>query len=105
MSVLIRIPTPLQKLAGDQAELNVEASTLREAVEQLASKPVKVFGNKNLGDNSTGLLQNQLWVTIMQAMGLGPLDYNMKSLGLLRSAYPDSTSTYGEFLPPGGTDS
>ncbi len=38
MSVLIRIPTPLQKLAGDQSEVNVDASTLRDAVEQLASK-------------------------------------------------------------------
>jgi molybdopterin synthase sulfur carrier subunit len=38
MSVLIRIPTPLQKLANDQAEVNVEASTLRQAVEQLASQ-------------------------------------------------------------------
>lgn len=38
MSVLVRIPTPLQKLVGDQAEVNVEASTLREAVQQLASQ-------------------------------------------------------------------
>jgi molybdopterin synthase sulfur carrier subunit len=38
MSVLIRIPTPLQKLAGNQAELNVDASTLRGAVEQLAAQ-------------------------------------------------------------------
>ena len=38
MSVLIRIPTPLQKLAGDKAEINVEASTLREAVAQLAAQ-------------------------------------------------------------------
>jgi molybdopterin synthase sulfur carrier subunit len=38
MSVLIRIPTPLQKLAGDKAEVSVEASTLREAVSQLAAQ-------------------------------------------------------------------
>lgn len=38
MSVLIRIPTPLQKLAGDKAEVSVEASTLREAVAQLAAQ-------------------------------------------------------------------
>ena len=38
MSVLIRIPTPLQKLANDQAEVNVDASTLRQAVEQLAAQ-------------------------------------------------------------------
>ena len=38
MSVLIRIPTPLQKLVGDQAEVNVEAGSLREAIGQLADK-------------------------------------------------------------------
>ncbi|MBW3636734.1 MAG: MoaD/ThiS family protein [Armatimonadetes bacterium] len=38
MSVLVRIPTPLQKLVGDQAEVNVEAASLREAVQQLASQ-------------------------------------------------------------------
>jgi molybdopterin synthase sulfur carrier subunit len=38
MPVLVRIPTPLQKLAGDQAEINVEAMTLRQAVEQLAAQ-------------------------------------------------------------------
>lgn len=38
MSVLVRIPTPLQKLVGDQAEVNIEATSLREAVAQLASQ-------------------------------------------------------------------
>ena len=38
MSVLIRIPTPLQKLVGDKAEVNVEAGSLREAVTQLAEQ-------------------------------------------------------------------
>jgi len=38
MSVLVRIPTPLQKLAGDKAELHVEATTLRQVVDQLASQ-------------------------------------------------------------------
>jgi molybdopterin synthase sulfur carrier subunit len=38
MSVLVRIPTPLQKLAGDKAEVNVEAGTLREVVSQLAAQ-------------------------------------------------------------------
>ncbi len=61
--------------------------------------------NKNLGNNATGLLQNQLWVTIMQAMGLSPEDYNMASLGLLRSVYSPTTTTYGEFKPLGGTNS
>lgn len=38
MSVLVRIPTPLQKLVGDQAEVNVDATSLREAVAQLAAQ-------------------------------------------------------------------
>ena len=36
MSVLVRIPTPLQKLVGDKAEVSVEASDLRGAINQLA---------------------------------------------------------------------
>ena len=38
MAVLIRIPTPLQKLVDDKAEVQVEGSTLREALESLASQ-------------------------------------------------------------------
>jgi molybdopterin synthase sulfur carrier subunit len=38
MSVLVRIPTPLQKLTGDKAEVNVDATTLREAVAALAAQ-------------------------------------------------------------------
>ena len=38
MSVLVRIPTPLQKLVGDQAEVNVDATTLRDAVTKLAEQ-------------------------------------------------------------------
>ena len=38
MSVLVRVPTPLQKLVGDKAEVNVEADTLRDAVNQLAEQ-------------------------------------------------------------------
>lgn len=38
MSVLVRIPTPLQKLAGDKAELNVEATTLQQVIDQLSSQ-------------------------------------------------------------------
>ena len=38
MPVLVRIPTPLQKLVGDKAEVHVEASSLRDAVTQLASQ-------------------------------------------------------------------
>ena len=38
MSVLVRIPTPLQKLVGDKAEVQVEGDTLREVVNQLAEQ-------------------------------------------------------------------
>ena len=38
MSVLVRIPTPLQKLVGDKAEVSIEAATLREAVGKLSSE-------------------------------------------------------------------
>ena len=38
MSVLVRIPTPLQKLVGDRAEVSVEATDLRGAVNELASQ-------------------------------------------------------------------
>ena len=38
MSVLVRIPTPLQKLVGDKAEVSVEATDLRGAVAQLAAQ-------------------------------------------------------------------
>jgi len=38
MSVLIRIPTPLQPLVGGQAEVNVEASSLRTAIAGLAEQ-------------------------------------------------------------------
>ncbi|MDQ3812547.1 MAG: MoaD/ThiS family protein [Armatimonadota bacterium] len=38
MSVLVRIPTPLQKLVGDKAEVQVEGNTLREVVNQLAEQ-------------------------------------------------------------------
>jgi molybdopterin synthase sulfur carrier subunit len=38
MAVLVRIPTPLQKLVGDQAEVQADGGTLREVVESLASQ-------------------------------------------------------------------
>ena len=38
MSVLVRIPTPLQKLVGDKSEVQPEGSTLREVVESWASQ-------------------------------------------------------------------
>lgn len=38
MSVLVRIPTPLQKLVGDKSEVQAEGSTLREVVQSLASQ-------------------------------------------------------------------
>ena len=50
MSVLVRIPTPLQPLVGGQAEVNVEASSLREAVSQLAAQNGD-FNTRLLDDN------------------------------------------------------
>jgi molybdopterin synthase sulfur carrier subunit len=38
MAVLVRIPTPLQKLVGDQAEVQVEGGTLRDVVNNLAAQ-------------------------------------------------------------------
>ena len=38
MSVLVRIPTPLQKLVGDKSEVQAEGATLREVVAHLASQ-------------------------------------------------------------------
>jgi molybdopterin synthase sulfur carrier subunit len=38
MSVLVRIPTPLQKLVGDKSEVQAEGATLREVVQSLASQ-------------------------------------------------------------------
>ena len=38
MSVIVRIPTPLQKLVGDKSEVQVEGSTLREVIEGLAGQ-------------------------------------------------------------------
>jgi molybdopterin synthase sulfur carrier subunit len=50
MSVTVRIPTPLQKLVDNKAEVNVEASTLRDAVGQLAEKNGE-FKTRLLDDN------------------------------------------------------
>ena len=38
MSVLVRIPTPLQKLVGDKSEVQAEGATLREVVQSLAGQ-------------------------------------------------------------------
>jgi sulfur-carrier protein len=35
MSVKVRIPTPLQKLTGEKAEVEVEASTVKDLMESL----------------------------------------------------------------------
>ena len=50
MSVLVRIPTPLQKLVGDKAEVQAEGSTLREVVESLAAQNAD-FKNRLLDDS------------------------------------------------------
>ncbi len=38
MSVLVRIPTPLQKLVGDKSEVHAEGATLREVIASLATQ-------------------------------------------------------------------
>lgn len=38
MAVLVRIPTPLQKLVGDKAEVQAEGATLREVVTNLGQQ-------------------------------------------------------------------
>ena len=50
MSVLVRIPTPLQKLVGDQAEVSLDAASLREAVTKLAEKNAE-FKTRLLDDS------------------------------------------------------
>ena len=42
MSVIVRIPTPLQKLVGNQAEVQAEGGTLREVIESLASQSADI---------------------------------------------------------------
>ena len=54
MSVLVRIPTPLQKLVGDQAELQVEAGTLRDVVSRIAEQNPEVK-QRLLDDNGAQL--------------------------------------------------
>lgn len=50
MSILVRIPTPLQKLVDGKTEVEVNAGTLREAVETLASQNNE-FKTRLLDDN------------------------------------------------------
>ena len=38
MSVLVRIPSPLQKLVNDQAEVQAEGATLREVMQSLVGQ-------------------------------------------------------------------
>ncbi len=35
MAVVVRVPTPLRRLTNGQGEIEVEASTIREAIEKL----------------------------------------------------------------------
>jgi molybdopterin synthase sulfur carrier subunit len=42
MSVVVRIPTPLQKLVGDKAEVQAQGSTLREVIEGLAAQNAEI---------------------------------------------------------------
>jgi molybdopterin synthase sulfur carrier subunit len=49
MSVLVRIPSPLQKLVNDQAEVQAEGATLREVVQSLVGQNEE-FGTRLLDD-------------------------------------------------------
>ena len=42
MSVIVRIPTPLQKLVGDKTEVQAEGGTLRDVIENLASQNAEI---------------------------------------------------------------
>jgi molybdopterin synthase sulfur carrier subunit len=50
MSVLVRIPTPLQKLVNDQAEVQAEGASLRDVVESLATQNAE-FKTRLLDDS------------------------------------------------------
>lgn len=50
MSVLVRIPTPLQKLVGDKAEVQADGGTLREVVNSLAAQNAE-FKTRLLDDS------------------------------------------------------
>ncbi|HEY0073454.1 MAG TPA: MoaD/ThiS family protein [Abditibacteriaceae bacterium] len=50
MSVVVRIPTPLQKLVGDKAEVEGQGATLREVIEGLASQNAEIK-NRLLDDS------------------------------------------------------
>lgn len=50
MPVLVRIPTPLQKLVGDKAEVQADGGTLREVVESLAGQNAE-FKTRLLDDS------------------------------------------------------
>jgi sulfur-carrier protein len=50
MSVVVRIPTPLQKLVGDKAEVQAEGATLREVLENLAAQNAEIK-NRLLDDS------------------------------------------------------
>jgi sulfur-carrier protein len=78
MSVLVRIPTPLQKLVGDQAEVNVEASSLREAVQQLASQNEE-FKNRLLDDKGELRRFVNVYVNEEDVRFLQKLDTPLKS--------------------------
>jgi len=50
MSILVRIPTPLQKLVDGKTEVELNAASLREAVETLARQNSE-FKTRLLDDN------------------------------------------------------
>ena len=72
MSVIVRIPTPLQKLAGNQAAVEVEAGTIAEMIEELEAQcegfkerlcdengNLRRFVNLYVNDEDIRFLQNE----------------------------------------------
>lgn len=72
MSVIVRIPTPLQKLTGNQSAVEVEATSIAEMIEELESQcegfkerlcdesgNLRRFVNLYVNDEDIRFLQNE----------------------------------------------
>lgn len=72
MSVIVRIPTPLQKLAGNQSAVEVEATSIAEMIDELESQcegfkerlcdesgNLRRFVNLYVNDEDIRFLQNE----------------------------------------------
>jgi molybdopterin synthase sulfur carrier subunit len=58
MAVIVRVPTPLRRLTNGQGEVQVEAHTIREAVEKLDENgELRKFVNIYLNDEDIRFLK------------------------------------------------